>query len=92
MTDKVILKYIGTGSLIEIPARDLTEQDLENFKWTGWTAERLVAETRLYEFAEKIEKEELLENIYEDITSKEIKKEFEIPNVKKETMKKRGLK
>lgn len=41
--NKIILKYIGTGSLIEIPARDLTEKDLKDIAWTGWNAEKLVA-------------------------------------------------
>lgn len=56
----IILKYVGTGSLIEIPARDLTEQDLKNIAWTGWDADKLV-ESKLYELAEKplVEQEEI---------------------------------
>lgn len=49
---KLVLKYIGTGSLIEIPARDLTEQDLKDIAWTGWDATKLV-ESGLYERVHK---------------------------------------
>jgi hypothetical protein len=49
MSDKIILKYIGNASLIEIPARDLTEDDLKNIAWTGWSEEKLI-ESGLYEY------------------------------------------
>jgi hypothetical protein len=52
MSDKIILKYIGNASLIEIPARDLTEDDLKNIAWTGWTEEKLV-ESGLYELVQR---------------------------------------
>jgi hypothetical protein len=49
---KTILRYIGNASLIEIPARDLTDDDLKNIAWTGWNADQLVA-SKLYELVEK---------------------------------------
>jgi len=74
MSDKVVLKYVGNGSLIEIPARDLTEDDLENVKWTGWNKEQLL-ETGLYALPETLKKEETLENLYEEISDREIEHE-----------------
>lgn len=47
MNDEIVLRYIGNGALIEIPARDLTKQDLQNIAWTGWDAKKLI-ETGLY--------------------------------------------
>lgn len=84
---QVILRYVGTGSLIEIPARDLTIQDLINIKWTGWTAQKLV-DTKLYKPVGKMEKEQALESLYEMITDKEITQENK-PKTEKQT-KKRG--
>lgn len=40
--NEIVLKYIGHGSLIQIPARDLTQADLDDFAWTGWDLEQLV--------------------------------------------------
>lgn len=50
--NNIILKYVGTGSFIEVPARDLTEEDLARIAWTGWTAEQLVA-SKQYEYVKK---------------------------------------
>lgn len=88
MSNKVILKYVGTGSLIEIPARDLTEQDLDNVKWTGWTKERLLQETKLYALPETLEKEQVLEEAYEAIIDKETENENKV--IEKHVTKKRG--
>lgn len=57
MSNKIILKYIGTGSFLEVPARDLSEDDLNSIKWTGWDADKLAA-TGHYEFVEKKQSEE----------------------------------
>jgi len=48
MAEKIVLKYVGQGSLISIPARDLTQQDLDNIVWTGWDINMLV-DTGIYE-------------------------------------------
>lgn len=48
----IVLKYIGTGSFIEVPARDLTDEDLKRIAWTGWTAEELVKSGQ-YEYVKK---------------------------------------
>ena len=51
---KVILTYIGGGSLYHVPARDLTEADFteraELWQELGWNEESLVG-TGLYEYA-----------------------------------------
>lgn len=78
---KAVLKYVGTGSLIEIPARDLTEQDLENIKWTGWDKEKLI-ESKLYVTVERLEQEQVLEKVYEQVTAKEVKEEKKFDGLK----------
>lgn len=52
MTEKIVLKYIGNASMLEVPARDLTDRDLDNIAWTGWNKKNLV-ESGLYELAEQ---------------------------------------
>lgn len=93
MDEKIVLYYVGSGSLIEVPSRDLTEQDLKNIAWTGWDKEKLI-ESKLYVTAERLEQEQMLEEVYEKVTNKEIKNE-KIEQMKdkiviKDTIKKRG--
>jgi hypothetical protein len=54
MNEKVILKYVGNGSMVGVPARDLTKKDLDDMVWMNWNAEMLVS-TGLYDYEHKPE-------------------------------------
>lgn len=68
--NEIVLKYVGTGSFIEVPARDLTQEDLDRFAWTGWTAEQLV-ESKQYEYVKKPKQDNDL--VKELVTKRKVK-------------------
>lgn len=51
---KVVLQYLGGGSIVHVPARDLTEADIaeraELWKENGITQEQLIS-SGLYQYA-----------------------------------------
>ena len=52
---KKVLRYIGKGYLLGVPARDLDEEDILELETKGWSPEELI-QTGLYAPMESSEK------------------------------------